>query len=446
MTKGIAHTTGGASTELGGADPLVGTPYRTLGMLGQGGMGVVVDAEHVALRKRVVVKLLRRELSDRPDLVDRMRVEGQTLALLSRENHNLVDVTDFGQTPQGRTFLVMERLFGRTLKDELRELGVVPIVDAIDWVRQTLAGLHAAHEAGIVHRDVKLDNLFLCDAPPSQVVGAPPPRRVVKVLDFGIAKIGDDSGIAPLAQPTQEGSLMGTPRFLSPEQARGGTIDRRTDVYGAGMVLYTLLAGRGPFHHLDDAVSLLRAHAFDPPAPASQLAAQPIPPELDAIVLKAVAKKPDERFASAAAFAKVLGDFAERFVASGGAATTEKMTPTPSAPPAPAFAPRSTPPRGIAHATTEPSRSSAAPPAAAPAGPAPMSTAPSRAPTEAGAPAGSASASGDAAPGSRLAPTVRKPRADGKRAESRWGLFVMLVVASTLVFTAVVELARRMQP
>ncbi|MDC3958115.1 protein kinase [Polyangium jinanense] len=263
-------------------------------------MGDVVEAEHVALGKRVVVKLLQERHANRPDYVDRMRIEAQALAKLTHPN--LVQVTDFGQTAEGRTFLVMERLHGRNLREELEQRTFFPVAEAIDVVRQALAGLAAAHDAGVVHRDVKLDNLFLCDAPNGE-------RRLVKVLDFGVAKVigvAGDSTPLPLAFPTAEGVAMGTPRFFSPEQARGRPVDGRADLYAVGMVLYTLLAGRGPFDHITTLLELTRAHAFQVPESPSRYATQALPAGLDAIVLKALAKEPADRFATARTFAAEL--------------------------------------------------------------------------------------------------------------------------------------------
>jgi eukaryotic-like serine/threonine-protein kinase len=280
---------------------LVGTPYRYVAPLGRGGMGEVIEAEHAALGKRVVVKLLHAQFAERPDLVDRMRVEAQALARLLHPN--LVVVNDFGQTSDGRTYMVMERLFGRTLRDELKARGALPPGEAIEWMRQVLAGLAAAHEAGIVHRDVKLENIFVCDPPPGVAAA-----RTIKLLDFGIAKVigGDGRAPAPLAFPTEEGISVGTPRFFSPEQAKGQRVDGRTDVYATGAVLYTIVAGRGPFDHISAIFELTRAHAMEKPAPPSRYARQNVPPALERAIMKALEKRPDDRFPSAAAFSAEL--------------------------------------------------------------------------------------------------------------------------------------------
>ncbi|WP_438027113.1 serine/threonine-protein kinase [Sorangium sp. So ce233] len=189
------------------------------------------------------------------------------------------------------------------------------MAEAIDVVRQVLAGLSAAHRAGLVHRDVKLDNVFLC-APGA---AAPGGGRVAKLLDFGVAKVLDGGAAAGAARspslfgpayPTEAGLLVGTPRTASPEQARCHPVDARADVYAVGLLMYTLVVGHGPFAHLDDALALLRAHALEAPVPPSRYAAQPIPPALDRAVLKALAKRPEERFESAEAFAEELGRIA----------------------------------------------------------------------------------------------------------------------------------------
>lgn len=295
----------------GDSDVLSGTAYRARRWLGQGAMGLVVEAEHRALGNLVVVKLLHQALAQREDFVDRMRIEAQSLARL--RHPNLVAVTDFSLTPAGIPFLVMEWLAGHTLADERAQRGALPLEEAIDLMRQTLAGLGAAHEAGIVHRDIKAGNLFLCDGPPG--------RRTVKVLDFGIAKVlsSAPSGRAPqpLRYPTGEGVTVGTPRCLSPEQARGGPVDARTDVYAVGVLLYSLLVGVGPFDHIHGQMALLQAHVGIAPVPPSQRAAQSIPPDLDAVVMRALAKRPEDRFASAAelsaALAQVSSAHSERF-------------------------------------------------------------------------------------------------------------------------------------
>ena len=292
-------------------EALAGSPFRVLRPLARGGMGTVVEAEHIELEKVVVIKLLLPAFTERPDLVHRLRVEAQ---LMTKLNHpNLCAVSHLGKTVRGRPYVVMERYYGRTLQEELGVRGVLPVVEAVDYMRQALAGLSAVHRAGIVHRDVKLDNLFLCDPDEHG-------RRVIKVLDFGVAKVLSREAAAGQTAsakfPTAEGTVLGTPAFMSPEQATARAIDARTDVYAAAVVLFRLVAGRGPFvyAHSDAAdpghdremLALMTAHAKEMPRPPSAYAPQPIPRALDETILRALAKYPEDRPASAAAFAEEL--------------------------------------------------------------------------------------------------------------------------------------------
>ncbi|AUX20257.1 protein kinase [Sorangium cellulosum] len=304
---------------------LEGTPYRALRGLGVGGMGEVVEAEHRALGKRVVVKLVRRALAHDPRFADRLRVEARALAAVA--SPHVVAVLDLGETPAGRPYFVMERLEGRTLREELERRGPLPVAEAIEVTRQVLAGLSAAHRVGLVHRDVKLDNVFLC-APGA---AAPGSARVAKVLDFGVAKVAPVAAgsfaLAAPAYPTEAGLLVGTPRTASPEQARCRPVDARTDVYAVGLLMYTLLVGHGPFAHVEDALALLHAHVHEAPAPPSRYAAQGIPPALDGAVLKALAKRAEDRFQSAEAFAEELGRIAAALAEAGGSAGAAEAAP-----------------------------------------------------------------------------------------------------------------------
>jgi serine/threonine-protein kinase len=277
---------------------LSGTPYRYVGFIGSGGMATVVEAEHTGLAKRVVLKLLREDLCSRPDLVDRMRIEAQALARL--KHPNLVEVYDFGVAESGRVFVAMERLHGRTLAAELAARGALPVREALELALSVLRGLTVAQEAGLVHRDIKPQNLFLCDGP-----GA----KLVKVLDFGIAKVVDDavlSGVLPPRFATQEGVSIGTPHYGAPEQLRGGVVSPATDVYAMGIVLYECVVGRHPFAELGTLAEVQHAQLVSMPRPPSSVAAQPLRPEMDRMILRAVAKAPADRFPDAAAFAREI--------------------------------------------------------------------------------------------------------------------------------------------
>ena len=277
---------------------LDGTNYRAIARLGSGSMGEVLEAEHVTLKRRVVVKLLLPAFAADAGMADRLRLEAQAAATLGG-HPNIVEVLDFGKTPAGRPYLVMERLQGRTLWQELRARGPLPVAEAIGLARQLLHGLGAAHRAGLVHRDIKPDNLFLCER------GADGPRWL-KILDFGIVKVAVGRGPAPLALPTAEGMAIGTPGFLAPEQAQGHPVDARADLYAVGCVLFWMLTGRDPFHHRIGLFPLIHAHVKERPRPPSALARQAISGALDLVVLRALAKKPEDRFCDAEAMTAAL--------------------------------------------------------------------------------------------------------------------------------------------
>ena len=277
---------------------LEGTPYRAVARLASGGMGEIYDAVDQGSSDRIVVKLLRRDLRLQADMIDRMRVEGEALELL--RHPNIVAARGHGTTAGGLPYVAMERLDGVTLQSELRRRGALPLAEAIHHARQLLSALKAVHEAGIVHRDIKPDNLIL--------IRQEGQRPQIKLLDFGVAKVAGGPGraIAPLQFPTQAGACIGTPRYASPEQARGASVDRRADIYTAGILLYTLVAGRGPFDEIKGAGNVLRAHASEEPPPPSRFTRYPIPRALEAVILRAIAKNPDDRFPDALSFSREL--------------------------------------------------------------------------------------------------------------------------------------------
>jgi eukaryotic-like serine/threonine-protein kinase len=280
-------------------DPFAGTPYRALLPLGAGGMGEVFVVEHTQLGRECVAKILHAHLAGDARLVDRMRVEAQSLGRL---NHpHIVQITGFGRTREGRPFLVMEWLRGHTLTAELASFGKLPAQEALRLACQLLSALTAAHAIGVVHRDIKPDNLFLCVEPDGS--------RILKVLDFGVARVmpgAPDSAPNPLTIPTGTGVVIGTPRFVSPEGAVGQRVDARADLYAAALVLYTMVAGRGPFDHFEGDQRLLSAHALEDPTPPSQFNDVPAPSLLDAVILKGLAKNPADRYQNALEFKQEL--------------------------------------------------------------------------------------------------------------------------------------------
>lgn len=278
-------------------DLLAGTKYRAIALLGEGAQGVVVDAEHVALGKPVVVKVLRQRLAGNKVRVERMRVEAQALARL-RSDH-LVPVIDLGTLPDGRPYFVMEKVAGRTLHAEGCARGPFAPAEAIDVARQVLAALEVVHRAGLVHRDVKPANVFLCDR---DAAG----RRLVKLLDLGVAKVVSAGAVVSAPAPTAGNVAIGTPRFLSPEQASGDPVDGRADLYSVGVLLFWMLTGRDPFAHHEGMLEILMAHVTEPPPRVSDFAPFAIPPALEHAIHTALQKLPGQRYASAKDFADAL--------------------------------------------------------------------------------------------------------------------------------------------
>ncbi|MBM7119367.1 serine/threonine-protein kinase [Archangium primigenium] len=256
--------------------------FRVLRELGRGGMGTVLLAEHVLIPKRVAVKVLHRHLAQTPELLSRLVAEARAMCLVQHENvATLYDL----ELRDGLPYFVMEYLEGQSLADFAR--GPLPPALVVELLGQVCDALGAAHARGIVHRDLKPANVFL-------VPGAHGRQRV-KLLDFGIAK-----RLVPQAgdTPTRTGVIMGTPEFMAPEQCAGGEVDARTDLYAVGVLGHLLLTGRAPFRG-ESAAAVLVAHLQQAPRPAHE--AQPgVPPALSAVLLRALAKRPEERFASAA--------------------------------------------------------------------------------------------------------------------------------------------------
>lgn len=269
---------------------LAGTVYRVVRHLATGGMGSVYDVEDVTVGKRYVLKTLHPQLVSRDDLAKRMEAEARALAKL--QHPNIVDVVTAGMTTDDRRmpFYVMERLNGQNLRVVIEKKGSLELSHCYRIAIDVLDALEHAHENSIIHRDVKPDNIFLH----RNANGT----TTTKLLDFGIMRLLDRK-----LSHTQ-GKFIGTLRYASPEQIFGGVLGPATDIYSLGLVLYEMLAGRGPFDDVGDAYAIGAAHAQRPPPPLSQFVA--VPPGLEHVVMSSIAKDPQQRPRDCFSFASEL--------------------------------------------------------------------------------------------------------------------------------------------
>ncbi len=264
--------------------------YRLVQELASGGMGTVWEAEQLALGKRVAVKLLHPAVSEVPGIAARFEREARATSELS--DPHIVRVIDFGRTSDGLLFLVMDLLDGRTLGDMLDLGEAFTAARAVSIVDQVLSGLETAHARDVVHRDLKPDNVML-------VLGKD--GEHVQLLDFGIAAVRGDENTTKL---TQTGAVMGTPAYMAPEQAMGQPVDARTDLYAVGTILYELLSGE-PAYPGVNYNQILHAILLGEPVPLLRLRLG-LPPVLYAIVTRAMARSPEDRYDSAADFREAL--------------------------------------------------------------------------------------------------------------------------------------------
>ncbi|HEY0709030.1 MAG TPA: serine/threonine-protein kinase, partial [Polyangia bacterium] len=279
----IPRMTGDAGLPLGAIIP--GSQYRVIRKLGSGGMGSVYEAEHVALEKRVALKVLRSDTAHSRDAIERLRDEARAASRIGSEF--ICDVTDFGQTPDGRVFLVMEYLDGLSLGRVLRQVALSP-ERALPIFRQIAKALEAAHEKGIVHLDVKPDNVMLLRRG----------RRedAVKVVDFGVARL--------LGTLRRDEKVTGTPEYVAPERFVGATYDHRADIYAFGILAYETLTGSVPFKGANS-LATFTMHVEDTPPPLHGPKGE-IPPQLSAAILQMLEKDPALRPASMAVVEAML--------------------------------------------------------------------------------------------------------------------------------------------
>ena len=275
---------------------VVGGRYVVEEVLGSGGMGVVVAARHATLGHRVAMKFV--SASAAADAEAHARFSREARIIASLESEHVVRVTDFG-VHAGSPYMVMDLLAGRDLGCELRQRGPLPLAEAVDYVIQACDGLWSTHAKGIVHRDVKLANLFLATRADGE--------RVIKVLDFGVSKSQPDA--QDDASLTRTATMIGSPLYMAPEQIRDPRrVDERADVWSLGIVLYKLLTDQAPFSG-QSTNAVCAAIAADPPAPLRSHAAD-LPRELEAVVFRCLEKRPEHRYPTAAALARDLAPFA----------------------------------------------------------------------------------------------------------------------------------------
>ena len=269
-------------------DPLLGRVlserYRILRKLGEGGMGVVYLAEHIVIEKKIALKVLFPDLTRRADLVQRFIQEAKSASRIGHEN--VIDITDFGQSPEGYVFIAMEYLSGQDLGQVLKASGPMPWKRAQPIVLQIAKALRAAHERGIIHRDMKPENIF--------VIPRDDGREFIKVLDFGIAKVMGLDEDAP--RLTRTGMIFGTPEYMSPEQAQGQSVDHRVDIYAVGCIMYQILTGQVPFQ-AESFMGILSKHMMEAPEPPRHRNPS-VDPAIETIVLKAMEKDPARRYQS----------------------------------------------------------------------------------------------------------------------------------------------------
>jgi len=283
-------------------DPMIGTlaagRYRIIRLLGEGGMGQVYLAEHVAIEKRVALKVLRVEYASKGEIVTRFQQEAISA---SRIKHpNVLDVFDFGQLDNGCFYLAMEFLEGNDLADEITRRGVLDAATGIRVSMQICRALSAAHANGVVHRDMKPENVFLQRTADGE--------EIVKIVDFGIAQLRskDDSVVETKRRLTRTGMIFGTPEYMAPEQASGKHADLRADIYAVGIIMYEMFTGAVPFTG-ETFLGVLAKHLSEPPPPMHVVYPElSISPALQAVILRALVKDPAVRYQTMLEFAQAI--------------------------------------------------------------------------------------------------------------------------------------------
>ena len=296
--------------------------YRVDRVLGEGGMGIVVEAMHLGLDEKVALKFLHRAALENPEVVQRFEFEAKAASKLKSEH--VARVNDVDRLPDGSLFIVMEYLAGRNLAEELEERGPLPVEEAVEYIIQACEGLAEAHARGTVHRDIKPENIFIVSRDG---------MKSAKVLDFGISKIAIEGAAAVEKNST---TMMGSPYYMAPEQLRLGDLDSRVDIWSIGAVLFELLTGHTPFSNATELPKLFSAIVHSPHQRIASLRTD-IPPELAKVIDTCLEKDREDRYPSAADLAielipfghkkrsRVVAERAVSFAQSGGATVRRQI-------------------------------------------------------------------------------------------------------------------------
>ncbi|PKN28061.1 MAG: hypothetical protein CVU65_00445 [Deltaproteobacteria bacterium HGW-Deltaproteobacteria-22] len=296
-------------------DPLIGTRLgermTLIQEIGRGGMGTVYRARHEILERDFAVKILRSDMRRDPVVVERFKREARAASRL--EHPNVVFISDFDQLPDRRFYIVMEFISGKSLRDLLNTEGPMAVNRVCQILTQIADALDYAHEQGVIHRDLKSENIILTNSRG---------REVAKILDFGLAKLVSDA--VDMQSITNQGQIFGTPETMAPEQITGGPIDNRVDIYAMGVLTYELLVGKPPFSgHM---LQVLMAHKKQaPPKPSADR--KDVPPELDDLVLKCMAKEPSGRYSRASELVTVYQNILQQSAVVANRKTSPPMAP-----------------------------------------------------------------------------------------------------------------------